>query len=145
MPDPIGSAAAGVGLLQKAARFVRRPMVSLACRLAGIDTARELFALENAKLSRDHALEECKKLDAAVDEVEYLGPLLSLGMYATEDKARYDAKHRLRALHPDLPAICDGTALPIGPVPEWQRVAQIARPAISNRRAIALSSQPKRA
>lgn len=142
-PSPTGEIATGVNLAERALRFVRRPLVTLACWAAGINAAERFYELETRRLARDHELKVCDELDECVQRIEELGPLIWHGSLATPGYEKANAeyigrKHRLRDLDPALPALCESTARPLSSPEEWQKIAQLARPAIAARRARAL-------
>jgi len=126
-------------------RLLRQPFAALARRLGGLDVERERYDIESQALARSHYLKECDALDACVDLVEKIGPRIERGLSPDHpDATDYAAaKHRLRDLDPRLPALCDATIRAISAPPEWQKIAQLARPAISTRRAAALASKKK--
>jgi len=123
--------------------WILRPFVWLACKLAGIDAAEKRYELESRRLARDHELKACDELEECVRRVEALGPIVPQGMTIpnyTQNAAEYAAmKHRLRDLHADLPGLCDASIRAVSAPPEWQTIAQLARPAIAARRAKALA------
>ena len=126
--------------------WLRKPFAGVARRLSGIDLDQERYDIESRTLARNHQLKECDDLDACVDTVEKIGPRIERGLSPDHpDASDYAAaKHRLRELDPKLPALCDATIRAISAPPEWQKIAQLARPAIGARRTATLASKKKR-
>ncbi len=143
--EPHWSRRGGSGrrLAARIARVFRKPFAALARRLGGVDVELEKYELESRRLARDHELQACVELDECVNRVEQIGVNIDRGLPSTHpDAIEYAArKHRLRDLDPRLPALCDATMRAISSPPEWQQIAQIARPAIAARRAAALSTK----
>ncbi|MEK6225492.1 MAG: hypothetical protein AABM40_04270 [Chloroflexota bacterium] len=144
-PTAIEEAGAAVGLGARILGWLRRPFAAVARRLGGVDVESEKYEIESRTLARSHQLKECDDLDACVDKVEKIGPRIERGLSPDHpDATDYAAaKHRLRELHPELPALCDATMRAISAPPEWQKIAQLARPAIAARRAAALTAKKK--
>jgi len=139
-PTGLEEASTAVGLGAKVLSAVRRPFAAIAFRLAGLSEEDERDRRETRRLMRAHVMKECDALDALVDKVEELGPKIERGIAFEEESAAYaGTKHRLRNLDPQLPALCDTTARAMNTPPEWQKIAQLARPAIAARRRAALS------
>ena len=143
-PSGIEEASTALGLGAKILGTIRRPFAALAFRLAGLNEENERYRRESRRIGRDHELKVCDELDECVLRVEELGPLIYYGSVMTpgfeKAEAEYRArKHRLRDLDTQLPALCDASARAVSSPEEWQRIAQLARPAIATRRRTALS------
>jgi hypothetical protein len=129
-------------LIERLGKQARRPLVRVACKVAGVDAAREHRSIENERLLRDNELKLCDELDAATADVERLGPLVAMGRTTNEwDKwsASYaTATNRLRDVHPDIAGLIDDTGQSLLSPEQWQGIVRMARPTIAARRRKAL-------